>query len=167
MPNKKGGKKFKRGKKDSYQERQLITKDPKEEQEYAKITRVNGSARYQLFCFDGKERLGICAGNIKRKTRLNINDIILVSLWEFQDSKCSIIHKYESEESRKLKNQGEFPENIKLEEENIFMCEDNDLVQFTYDNPSDSDEEDTSGKKSDKKKESSSSEEETIDLDDI
>ena len=69
MPNKKGGKKFKKGKKDSFQEKQLILKDPKEGQEYAKITRVNGSGRYQLYCFDGKERLGICAGNIKRKTR--------------------------------------------------------------------------------------------------
>ena len=164
MPNKKGGKKFKKGKKDSFQEKQLILKDPKEGQEYAKITRVNGSGRYQLFCFDGKERLGICAGNIKRKTRFGLNDIILVSLWEFQDTKCSIIRKYEQEESRKLKDQGEFPDNIKLEEENTFMCDEIDSVQFTYDNPPDSDEED---KSKEEKKDSSDSEEEVIDLDDI
>jgi len=164
MPNKKGGKKFKRGKKDSFHERQLILKDPKDGQEYAKIIKVNGSGRYQLFCFDGKDRLGICAGNIKRKTRFGLNDIILVSLWEFQETKCSIIHKYEQEESRKLKDQGEFPENIKLEEENTFICEEIDSVQFTYENPSDSDEED----KSEEKKDSSESEEEpVIDLDDI
>ena len=164
MPNKKGGKKFKKGKKDSFQEKQLILKDPKEGQEYAKITRVNGSGRYQLYCFDGKERLGICAGNIKRKTRFGLNDIILVSLWEFQDTKCSIIRKYEQEESRKLKDQGEFPDNIKLEEENTFMCDEIDSVQFTYDNPLDSDEED---KSKEEKKDSSDSEEEVIDLDDI
>lgn len=164
MPNKKGGKKFKKGKKDSFQEKQLILKDPKEGQEYAKITKVNGSGRYQLFCFDGKDRLGICAGNIKRKTRFGLNDIILVSLWDFQDNKCSIIHKYEPEESRKLRDQGEFPENIKLEEENTFMCAEIDNVQFTYDNPSDSDEEE---KSKEEKKDSSESEEEVIDLDDI
>jgi translation initiation factor 1A len=164
MPNKKGGKKFKRGKKDSFHERQLILKDPKEGQEYAKITKVNGSGRYQLFCFDGKDRLGICAGNIKRRTRFVISDIILVSLWEFQDTKCSIIHKYEPEESRKLKNQGEFPENIKLEEENSFMCDEFNSVQFTYDNPSD--EEEKSEEKSEEK-DTSESEEEVIDLDDI
>ena len=159
--NQKGGKKHKKGKKDSFQERQLILKDPKEGQEYAKITKVNGSGRYQLFCFDGKDRLGICAGNIKRKTRFAISDIILVSLWEFQETKCSIIHKYEPEESRKLKNQGEFPENIKLEEENSFMCDEFNSVQFTYDNPSDEEE------KSEEKKDTSESEEEVIDLDDI
>jgi translation initiation factor 1A len=159
--NQKGGKKHKKGKKDSFQERQLILKDPKEGQEYAKITKVNGSGRYQLFCFDGKDRLGICAGNIKRRTRFVISDIILVSLWEFQDTKCSIIHKYEPEESRKLKNQGEFPENIKLEEENSFMCDEFNSVQFTYDNPSDEEE------KSEEKKDTSESEEEVIDLDDI
>jgi len=159
--NQKGGKKHKKGKKDSFQERQLILKDPKEGQEYAKITKVNGSGRYQLFCFDGKDRLGICAGNIKRRTRFVISDIILVSLWEFQETKCSIIHKYEPEESRKLKNQGEFPENIKLEEENSFMCDEFNSVQFTYDNPSDEEE------KSEEKKDTSESEEEVIDLDDI
>jgi translation initiation factor 1A len=162
--NKKRGKKHKKGKKDSFQERQLILKDPKEGQEYAKITKVNGSGRYQLFCFDGKDRLGICAGNIKRRTRFVISDIILVSLWEFQDTKCSIIHKYEPEESRKLKNQGEFPENIKLEEENSFMCDEFNSVQFTYDNPSD--EEEKSEEKSEEK-DTSESEEEVIDLDDI
>ena len=69
MPNKKGGKKFKRGKKEIASDRKLILKDPKEDQEYAKITRVNGSGRYKLLCFDGVERLGIAAGNIRKKTR--------------------------------------------------------------------------------------------------
>jgi len=159
--NQKGGKKHKRGKKESFQERELILKDPKEDQEYAKISSIYGNGRYQLFCFDGKDRLGICAGNIKRRTRFVISDIILVSLWEFQETKCSIIHKYEPEESRKLKNQGEFPENIKLEEENSFMCDEFNSVQFTYDNPSDEEE------KSEEKKDTSESEEEVIDLDDI
>ena len=116
--NQKGGKKHKKGKKESFQEKQLIYKDPKEDQEYAKVTKVNGSGRYNLFCFDGKDRLGICAGNIKRRVRLSINDIVLVALWDFQDNKCSIVHKYEEDEVQKLKIQGEFPENIRLEEDN-------------------------------------------------
>ena len=42
MPNKKGGKKFKKGKKETSFDRKLILKDPKEDQEYAKIKKVNG-----------------------------------------------------------------------------------------------------------------------------
>ena len=141
MPNKKGGKKFKKGKKQSFQDKELILKNPEEGQEYAKILKINGSGRYQIFCFDGKERLGICAGNIKRKTRFELNNIILVSLWEFQDSKCSIIHKYDDDEVHKLKSQGEFPDTIQLEEENAFNEDTEETINFTYDLPSESDEE--------------------------
>ena len=161
MPNKKGGKKFKKGKKESSFDRKLILKDPKENQEYAKIKRVNGGGRYQLFCFDGDERLGISAGNIKKKTRLVLNDIVLVSLWDFQNTKCSIIHKYEEDEVYKLKSQNEFPKNINLEEENSFS-EDN--VSFSFDMPS-SDEEEKNEDEKEKSEDSSSDEE--INLDDI
>ena len=162
MPNKKGGKKFKKGKKDTSYDRKLILKDPKEDQEYGKIKKVNGNGRYQVFCFDSKERLGIAAGNIRRKTRLAINDIVLLSLWDFQENKCSIVHKYEDDEVHKLKSQGEFPKNINLEEDNPFSEND---VEFTFDMPDDSDEE-TKQEKSDKSSDSSSSDEE-IDWDHI
>ena len=151
--NQKGGKKHKKGKKESFQEKQLIYKDLKEDQEYAKVIKVNGSGRYNLFCFDGKDRLGICAGNIKRRVRLAINDIVLVALWDFQDNKCSIIHKYEEDEVQKLKTQGEFPENIKLEEDNPFLDDSENF--FSYDNPSDDE-----GDKKEKDKESDSSSDE-------
>jgi len=147
--NIKGGKKHKRGKKTDNFDRKLILKDPKEDQEYAKIKKVNGNGRYVLLCFDGTERLGIAAGNIKRKTRLGLNDIILVSLWNFQDSKCSIIHKYEEDEVQKLKNQGEFPKNINLDEDNEFS----DDVHFSFDMPSDEEEKKEKGEKSESEEE--------------
>ena len=156
--NQKGGKKHKKGKKESFQEKQLIYKDPKEDQEYAKVIKVNGSGRYNLFCFDGKDRLGICAGNIKRRVRLAINDIVLIALWDFQDNKCSIVHKYEEDEVQKLKTQGEFPENVKLEEDNPFLDDSENF--FSYDNPSD----DEGGDKGDNKESGPESEEETIDI---
>ena len=166
MPNQKGGKKFKRGKKNSHIETKLIYKNPKENQEYAKILKVNGSGRYQIKCFDGTDRLGICAGNIKRKFRFSINDIVLVSLWDFQDTKCSIIHKYESDETLKLKNEGEFPDSIQLNEENDFKNND-DYNPFIFDYANDNEEE--IDKKSDDSSDSSDSsdEDQTIDLEDI
>ena len=141
MPNKKGGKKFKKGKKQSFQNKELILKNPEDGQEYAKILKINGSGRYQIFCFDGKERLGICAGNIKRKTRFELDNIVLVSLWDFQDTKCSIIHKYDDDEVHKLKSQREFPDTIQLEEENTFNEGTEETINFTYDLPSESGEE--------------------------
>lgn len=159
MPNQKGGKKFKRGgKKKNYVETKLIYKDVKENQEYAKILKVNGSGRYNLMCFDGNERLGISAGSIKRKFRISIGDIVLVSLWDFQDNKCSIVHRYEVDEALKLKNDGEFPDSIILEEDNDFR--DDDYNPFVFDNNL---EEDNKSEKSEESEES----EEAIDLSDI
>ena len=40
MPNAKGGKKFKKGKKQTFHEKALIYKDPKEDQEYGKVIRA-------------------------------------------------------------------------------------------------------------------------------
>lgn len=160
--NKKGGKKHKRGKKDGPINRKLILKDPKQDQEYAKVKKVNGNGRYVILCFDGTERLGIAAGNIKRKTRIMLHDIVLVSLWDFQDSKCSIIHKYDEDEVQKLKSQEEFPKNINLDEDNEFS----DDVNFSFDLPPDDEEEE---EKKEEKSGSESEEEEDffVDVNDI
>jgi len=164
MPNQKGGKKFKRGKKNSPFEKKLIFKDPKENQEYAKIKKVNGSGRYQISCFDGADRLGIIAGNIKRKVRLAINDVVLVSLWEFQDNKCSIIHKYERDEVMKLKKENEFPDTIQLGEENDFI--ENEYNPFDIDSKLE-DESDESEESEESEESGESKDEGEINLDDI
>jgi Translation initiation factor 1A / IF-1 len=38
---------------------------------------------------------------------INVGDIILVSLRDYQDEKCDIIHKYTPDEARTLKKKGE------------------------------------------------------------
>ena len=53
MPNAKGGKKYKKGgKKNQSSERQLIYKDPKESQEYAKITKVKAPDQIMSFIYN-------------------------------------------------------------------------------------------------------------------
>ena len=142
MPNAKGGKKFKRGKKNTSFEKKLIYKDPKEDQEYGKVIRAMGNGRFEIQCFDGKTRMGIIAGNMRKRVWVNKDDIILFSKWEFttDDDKCSIIHKYDIDESRKLQKEGEFPDSINLDEENEFSESNN--FQFDYDESDNSSEED-------------------------
>ena len=137
MPNSKGGKGYKKGgKKNTSYQRQLIYKDPKENQEYAKVTKVNGNRRFSLQCFDGIDRLGICAGNITKRVWINLGDIVLISKWEFQtdDSKCHIVHKYEEDEVKILKSEGQFPDSIQVEED-MGDFESN----FSFENMSDED----------------------------
>ena len=54
MPNAKGGKKFKKGKKQTFHQKALIYKDPKEEKEHGKVIRAMGNGRFEIQCFDGK-----------------------------------------------------------------------------------------------------------------
>ena len=162
MPNAKGGKKFKRGKKNTSFEKKIIYKDIKEDQEYGKVIRAMGNGRFEIQCFDGKNRMGIIAGNMRKRVWVNKDDIILFSKWEFttDDDKCSIIHKYDIEESRKLQKEGEFPDTINLEEENEFIESDN--FQFDYNNNNISSEEEKEEEEEEEKEE-----EEEINLDDI
>jgi len=160
MPNAKGGKKFKRGKK-TYRETKLIYKDPKEDQEYGKIVRAMGNGRFDIDCFDGKNRMGILAGKMRKKIWVNKDDIVLFSKWEFttDDEKCSIIHKYSIDEVKRLQKENEFPKNINIESENEFIDfgDSDDMISFEYNEPSD--EEILS--------EEDESEEQEINLDDI
>ena len=76
---------------------------------------------------------------MRKRVWVNKDDIILFSKWEFttDDDKCSIVHKYDIDESRKLQKEGEFPDTINLDEENEFGESDN--FQFDYgDNSEDS-----------------------------
>ena len=165
MPNSKGGKKFKRGKKGGSISNTMVYKDVKEDQEYARIDSVYGSGRYKLFCFDGKERLGIAAGNIKRM-RISLKDIVLISKWDFQDAKCSIVFKYDEEQVHKLKSMNEFPANLQLDDFEIIDNED-DIFDYSVDNISDDEQEDNSENDKTDEGEDNNDEYTCIDLEDI
>ena len=169
MPNKKGGKKFKKGKKQSSYDKALLYKDPKEDQEYAKVIRASGNGRFDVQCFDGKDRLGVLAGNMRKKIWVNKDDIVLIGLWDFQDDKCSIIHKYAEDEVGKLIGKNEIPIGFKVSSEEDFNEEENyfDYAQIPNSSSEEEEEDEEDKDEESKKSKSSSSEEEEIDLNDI
>ena len=164
MVNKKGGKKHKRNKHQEVKEKTLRLKE--EDQEYAQITQCLGNCRFTVMCFDGKERMATMCGGMRKRRFVNMNDIVLVSLRTWQDSKCDIIDSYDENLTRKLKEKGLIPDSIKLDSDKQQDSgeEDNDLgFIFSTDMPDSDDDEPMDDK--------SSSEEEydggKIDLDDI
>ena len=132
--NKKGGKKHKRGKKDGYETKVLRYKE--EGQEYAQIKNLKGNCRFDVLCFDGKERMATLCGAMRKRKYVNQNDIVLVSLRDFQDSKCDIIDVYDDTQVHQLKDRKHIPDSIKLAEDNEFS-EDLDGIEFTNDIPMD------------------------------
>jgi len=110
----KGGKNRRRGKGDRDGKRELVFKE--DLQEYAQVTKMLGNARVEAFCFDGVTRLCQIRGQMRKRVWINMGDIVLVSLREFQDSKADIIWKYTPDEARSLKAYGELPASVRPNE---------------------------------------------------
>lgn len=79
-------------------------------QEYAKVLKMLGNNRCMLEINESKlEIMGIICGRMRKKQvhRISVDDIVLISLRDFQDDKADIIHVYSNEEQALLYNQGE------------------------------------------------------------
>jgi translation initiation factor 1A len=112
-----GGNKHKKKKNNTVVEieRELLFKT--EDQEYAQVTKLLGNCRLEAQCFDGKNRLCHIRGTMRKKIWIVVNDVVLVSLRDYEDNKCDIIYKYTPKEVNKLKHLGEIPDSVKLTED--------------------------------------------------
>ena len=103
-------------------------------QDYGIVQNLLGNGRLKVLCLTDKvERLGTIRGNMYKKVWINKDDIILVSLREYQDDKCDVIFKYNPDEVKILKKQGQIPKDLEtVKEEN-----EDELVEFGNDSSSD------------------------------
>jgi translation initiation factor 1A len=97
---------------DMREKRELIFKE--DGQEYAQVLKMLGNGRCEVYCFDGVKRLCHIRGKLRKKIWINIGDVVLIGLRDFQEKKGDIILKYSIDESRCLKTYGEIPGNIPL-----------------------------------------------------
>ena len=125
MPKKntKGGKAFKKKKKT---DSSTGNNDPRgtkkvdfktEDQQYGQVTKLLGNCRLEIACFDGVNRLCHIRGSMRKKVWIKMNDIVLVSLRDFEDAKGDILYKYEIPEINFLKKENEIPHDVKLHED--------------------------------------------------
>ena len=84
------------------------------------LTKTLGSRFFDVNCLDGKQRR--CKVRNKR-LRVKQDDVVIISLREFDDKNADIIYKYNSEEVRELQRIGSLPSGeslgIKLDENDI------------------------------------------------
>lgn len=84
-------------------------------QEYAQITKIMGNCRFGCLCMDGKERIGKICGRMKKRCRwmkVTLDDVVLVSLRDFDDDNADILLKYDATQVKKLKKMKHIPESI-------------------------------------------------------
>ena len=129
VKNTKGGKKSKNlARKNIGIDRTLKYEDliKTDDQEYARVLKINGGNRYDLLCYDKTNRLGISRGKIN-KTKVELGTIVLISKRDFQDNKCDILHIYNNSELQVLIGYGDIDESFaKLSE----SSNSNDLITF-------------------------------------
>ena len=107
-------------------EKKLVIKE--ELETYGHVLNPLGNNRMLVKCFDGKERVCTIRGSMRKKVWINKNDIVLISLRDFQDDKADIIYRYDDNELKKLKLINELreeknDENI-VDEKDIFDFDD-------------------------------------------
>tara|TARA_Y100000593_G_C4144566_1_gene253964 strand:+ start:143 stop:607 length:465 start_codon:yes stop_codon:yes gene_type:complete len=135
MPkNKFGGNKSKKGK-NIVEKKELVLDE--EGELFAQVSKVLGNKRFEVRCSDGKTRVGILRGSMKRNQWVNRLDVVLIEAWDFQNEKCSILHKYSYDDYYELMGLKRIPENFVLEED-----QDKDLDDFNPFDINDSDDED-------------------------
>ena len=74
---------------------------------YAYVAESKGDGRYNVYCSDQSVRLAILRGKLWKRCWIRCHDMILVTLRDYQDGKCDIVHKYSGDEVLRLINVGE------------------------------------------------------------
>jgi translation initiation factor 1A len=125
--NKFGGSGAKSYKNNQQASRQLQFRE--ESQDYARVETLLGSGHVKVICLtDNIQRHATICGRMYKKVWINKDDIVLVSIREYQDDKCDIIFKYTPDEFKLLKKYGEIVENSNT------ITNTYDLIEFDNDN---------------------------------
>ena len=110
MPNRTGGKNYKKSKQTGSIVKPFIDRQP--DQQYARILRNLGGRNMLVYSNDNKVRLCHICGAMKKFNWLAVGDIVLISLRDFEKKpepgskeyeKGDIVAKYDSEHLGKLK----------------------------------------------------------------
>jgi translation initiation factor 1A len=71
------------------------------------VDKVLGAERFLVRCFDGFTRLARIRGKMKRRVWVRVNDIVIVSPWDFQsDTRGDIVYRYRRNQVAWLRSHG-------------------------------------------------------------
>jgi len=77
----------------------------KEFEEYAYVKKLLGNCRVLLITNSGKDVIGIIRGSLRKFSKrviIEVGDIVVVSIRDYQESKVDIVHKYNSDQVQSL-----------------------------------------------------------------
>lgn len=94
----------------------VLKTDNDDQQEYAQVVKMLGDSRLEAKCMDGVNRQCRIRGIFRDKRNwIQVGDMILLGLRDYQDSKADVIFKYTSSQARFLQKNGYIPDTLKLD----------------------------------------------------
>jgi len=83
---------------------------------FARIVDIYGQERMEVFCEDGKHRIGRIRGKIKKRVWMRKGDLVIINPWDFetqikdQRERCEISWRYLKHEVSWLERNNRLPE---------------------------------------------------------
>ncbi len=123
MPNTTGGKNYKKSKHSSGSFAPAFI-DRQPDQVYARIIKVLGNMNLLAYCNDNKTRLCHIRGSMRKKVWINVGDIVLISVRDFEKDlsqsgktyeRADIVAKYDHEHLSKLKKMPDINQKLFLQ----------------------------------------------------
>jgi len=119
MAKKKG-----KGKKRGPQEPPVVTRvkfpSRKLGEMFGRVVGILGNDRMEVFCEDGKHRIGRIRGKIKKRVWIRIADLVIVNPWDWETQtegkmgKCEITWRYMKHEISWLERNRKIPEILNI-----------------------------------------------------
>ena len=87
---------------------------------YGRVVDIYGQERLQVFCEDGKHRMGRIRGKIKKRVWIRKGDLVVVNPWDFETEiegkmgKCEVSWRYRKNEINWLKRHRKLPRNMDI-----------------------------------------------------
>ncbi|HLC93292.1 MAG TPA: translation initiation factor eIF-1A [archaeon] len=70
------------------------------------VIQLHGSGQVKVLCEDGLERNCRIPGKMRKKTWVKDRDVVIIKLWDFQQSKADIVWRFLGVQSENLKRRG-------------------------------------------------------------
>lgn len=123
MPNTTGGKNYKKSKHSSGSFAPAFI-DRQPDQLYARIVKVLGNRNLLAYCNDNKTRICHIRGSMRKKVWINIGDLVLISIRDFEKDlqqsgkeyeRADVVAKYDVEHLSKLKKMPDINQKLFLQ----------------------------------------------------
>jgi translation initiation factor 1A len=79
---------------------------PDDDEVFAVVTEMLGANRVHVRCVDGVDRTARIPGRMQKRVWIRTDDVVLVSPWDWEDSKGDIEWRYEKRAADRLREDG-------------------------------------------------------------